>query len=333
MLKALLLSLMNPTARAIALASTPALAAMAMAQNLVPNPSFEDTVNCELPVIGIRKALNWYTANSATPDVWDSDLDRQCGFPLDSVGFPGLWYISPYQGLRHAGEYFWFGPGSSDTREYIMAQLSQPLETGAAYEVSLWVALSGTMEFAVDHIGVWFGQDSLFEPDADWLNVVPQLKLRDPGNAYLQETESWTQLRDTLVAQGGERWMVIGNFDLADSVNGISAYPEAINSYAYYYIDEVKVRPLTRPVGMEEHGLTVIQHGDGWSIVYPDEVRPTRVLVCDAMGRSVREHGPDWSQRPVSVSSAGLAPGVYILTVVGEGQRISARVIKEEGGR
>lgn len=322
MLKALLLLLMNL-----------ALAAMATAQaNLVRNGSFEDTTSCDMSVIGIRKALHWYTANSATPDVWDADLDRECGYPLDPQGFPGWWYIAPYEGLRHAGAYHWFGPGSSNTRDYIMTRLTSPLSSGMAYEVSLAVALRGTMQFAVDHIGVWLGTDSLYEPDPDWLNVNPQLKLRDPEQQYLMETEAWTQLKDTLLATGGEEWLVVGNFDVADSVDGISAFPDAINPYAYYYIDSIAVRLVESHVSIIEVELDAHWWADGLYLRWSTQERIADVRVFDTQGRVVAMKAVVPGVREAKLHSTSLAPGLYIVEVSGPYARACKRIIKEEGG-
>lgn len=322
MLKALLLLLMDL-----------ALAGMAMAQpNLVLNGSFEDTVNCELPVIGIRKASHWYTANTATPDVWDSDLERECGAPLDPTGFPGLWYIAPYDGLRHAGAYFWYGTGSSNTREYIMTRLASPLVDGASYEVSLACALSGTMRYAIDHIGVWVGMDSLYEPQPNWLNVTPQLKLHDSQQPYLAETDTWTLLKDTLVATGGEEWLVIGNFDVADSVDGITAYPDAINQYAYYYIDAVTIRLVDQISSVAEPQMIAGWQGDVLSVRWPQQLRVTELSLWDAQGRSLAVERFGIDPLVVQVHLPSLAAGIYIVQCTGPMGRLSTRLIKEEGG-
>ncbi len=322
MLKALLLLILNLALAGIATAQT----------NLVLNGSFEDTVSCDLPVIGIRKATHWYTVNTATPDVWDADLDRECGSPLDPVGFPGSWYIEPYDGLRHAGAFYWYGPGSSNTREYIMTRLDSPLQNGEQYEVSLACALSGTMKYAVDHIGIWVGMDSLFEPQPNWLNVTPQLKLRDTQQPYLAETETWTPLKDTLVANGGEQWLVIGNFDVADSVNGVNAYPNAVNAFAYYYLDAISVRLVDRPVSVVENALVGGWQGEGLWMRWPRHVELTEIIIWDAQGRRVLAEplNPKDGQALFRVPS--LATGVYIVQGNGPTGRLTTRILKEVRG-
>lgn len=310
-----------------------ALAAMATAQtNLVLNGSFEDTISCDLPVIGIRKATHWYTANLATPDVWDADLERGCGYALDPEGFPGLSYIAPFQGLRHAGGYYWYGPGSSNTRDYLLTRLAAPLQAGNQYEISLQVALRGNMRYALDHIGVWLGWDSLYEPQPNWLSVNPQLKLRDPLYPYLTRTEVWTLVKDTLVSVGGEEWLVIGNFDVADSVNGILAHPEAFNSKAYYYIDSVVVRELRSPTRVAEHRLLAGWSPQGLLVRSASGQRIGNVQLFDAQGRIIAMGALQGSSGMVELPTGAVASGLYIVRASVGGHWLTTRFIQEEGG-
>ena len=241
MLKALLLSLMKL-----------ALAAMATAQtNLVLNGSFEDTVDCTVPMASVLpKAAYWLNPTSATPDLFDCDLERECGYGMDVPYWNG--FMLSQDGLRHAGLYLWDGPGpNSLTRDYIMGELLEPLAPGVNYEVSLWYASRRPHQYGVDHIGVWFGTEAVQEATIGPMSLVPQLRLRDPDHPYLGESEVWTRLVDTLEALGGERWMVIGNFDPVGQVDGSLVNPDGLYGTCYYYVDNVVVRPL-EPNGIGE---------------------------------------------------------------------------------
>jgi hypothetical protein len=256
MLSALLLS---PAAEASAKAALTlpalALATLAVAQNLVVNGSYEDTVNCTTPTPNtLVKAVGWYNPNTATPDVWDCDLDRLCGNAMYPTGSNAPYFQLSHEGDRHAGIYLMMTPRGT-TRDYLMTKLISPMLTGAAYEVSLW-QVRRRFRYAVDHIGVWFGQDSLFEATPGWLSVSPQVRLRHPVEPYLVEGHIWQQLVDTFVAAGGERWMVIGNFDPAGTVDYIELSPDGSPvSYAYHFIDQVAVVPIAKGTGIHEAGL------------------------------------------------------------------------------
>ena len=49
-------------------------------QNLVPNGSFEDTVDCYVTTqCLLLEAVHWRNPNLATPDLYDCDTVRVCG--------------------------------------------------------------------------------------------------------------------------------------------------------------------------------------------------------------------------------------------------------------
>jgi len=319
MLKALLLSLMNL-----------ALAAMAMAQNLVPNPSFEDTVNCDMPVqCNLLRAEHWYNPNTATPDLYDCDLDRVCGSPMDLPVSQG--FMLSEDGLRHTGAYFWYGPGSSNARDYQMTKLLEPMQAGAAYEVSAWYARRRSFQRAVDHIGVWFGHDSLAQSTNSWLVVSPQVRLRDPGSEFLAEEENWTQLTDTLVANGGEEWMVIGNFDAANAVNGMVVEPNGIYPPCYYFIDNVSVRLLSE-LSVAEVLPLGWWNGSGigmrWGLFSGSMV----VSLWDTMGRLLVRSRIMMLNGQADLLLPRLMDGVYVLGFESADRWSTMVFVKGEGG-
>lgn len=317
MLKALLFSL------------TTALAAMATAQtNFVPNGSFEDTVDCyTFTQSTLLKAEHWRNPNTATPDVFDCDLERLCGIAMDptSVNNPPGYYRPAYDGERFAGSYCWFGPGSSNTREYLMVKLTGTMEPGMAYEVGLHYVMPQNCRFAVDHIGVWFGPDSLFEATPNWLSVSPQVRLREQDSPYLTAA-AWTALSDTFMAQGGERWMVIGNFDEADSVNGILINPDGLSVQSYYFMDMVHVELLGNPQGLLE--LIGGWQGSALWLRWPDGTRPDAVELFDMAGRLVLRNQAPMGEREILWDLPGLANGVYVVRVLQGMQQRTLKVIK-----
>ncbi|MBK8339249.1 MAG: T9SS type A sorting domain-containing protein [Flavobacteriales bacterium] len=304
------------------------LATMATAQNLVPNPSFEDTVDCETPTqCQLLKATHWRNPNTATPDVWDADLVRECGFPMDSTEIFG--YQAPFHGSRCSGLYFWFGPGSSDTREYLMIQLTSSLTSGSAYRVGLNYSRRDDFKWATDHIGVWLGTDSVFENTPNWLSLTPQVRLYDPNSPYLSEADLWVELADTLFAQGGEHWMIIGNFDVADSVNGIQVIPVGW-SYAYYYIDQVSLVHLGEVQALPEPLLQVQLIAGSLQIQLPFGFQAQEITVRDVSGRSVLTQPIRSASSPIQVDLEDLSAGIYVLTAVGGACGTSVRFVKEE---
>jgi len=316
MLKALLLSLISL-----------ALAAMATAQtNLVLNGSFEDTVLCTGPYQNsLLTAVGWYNPNTATPDVWDCDLDRNCGNGMFPTGSNAPYFQLSHDGDRHAGIYLMLTPNGT-SREYLMTKMTSPMLAGSAYEVSLW-QVRRRFRYAIDHIGVWFGQDSLFEATPNWLSVTPQIRLRHPESPFLLEGFVWEQLADTFVATGGEQWMVIGNFDPLGTVDFIDLSPDGSPvSYAYHFIDQVAVEPIDKETGIPLPLLNAVWQRDGLLLQWPAEFRAEQLQLFDARGRLVYAEWLPSSGGTHHVAWRPGSDGVYLVLVTGDGVRLSTRV-------
>lgn len=316
MLRALLLSLISL-----------ALAAMATAQtNLVLNGSFEDTVFCTTSTqCTLLKAEHWYNPNTATPDVWDCDLDRLCGSAMQPTGPNAPYFQLSQEGVRHAGIYLMLTPNGS-SRDYLMTKLTLPMLAGSAYEVSLW-QVRKRWRYAIDHIGVWFGQDSLFDATPNWLSVTPQIRLRHPESPYLLEGFVWEQLADTFVAAGGEQWMVIGNFDPLGAVDYIDLSPDGSPvSYAYHFIDQVAVEPIDEETGIASPQLNAAWQRDELWLQWPAEIHAEQLKLFDARGRLVHAERLAPSGQTHRVAWRPGSNGVYLVLLTGDGVRLSARV-------
>ena len=304
------------------------------AQNLVPNPSFEDTTACETPTqCTLLKATDWHNPNTATPDVWDCDLNRSCGADMEPNGPNGPAYQYARTGTRLAGVYAWYGAGSSNTREYVMCRLTTPLVGGQRYVVALWVARKRTFSLAVDHLGVWFGLDSLYEAHPNWLHVTPQVELRDPNSSYLVEDDLWTEIRDTLLAAGGERWMVVGHFAVADSVNGLVVDPNDPDTWAYYYLDDLRVEAVSGENAVsgpteQQPEIVVVPLGDGVDVRWSKGLQVVQVDLFDAGGRLVRHAVPD-ARGPEGHAHLRAVPnGFYVLRCTGPSGQVVTRFVK-----
>jgi hypothetical protein len=307
-----------------------ALAATATAQvDLIPNGSFEDTVNCNIPTqCTLLKALHWYNPTSSTPDLYDQDQDRQCGYiiPADDMV-----YMPPEDGARMAGAFFWDGPFGGPNRDYLAIKLTQALDAGASYEVRLWYARNRLFQSAIDHIGAWFGSDSLFLPTYGPINVVPQVKLRGLNSQYLMEGDVWTQLVDSFMAQGGERWMVIGNFDPQDSLHGTIADPTAPYSNCYYYLDDVALRELPL-VHVPEVDLPAVHWTiGGVAIDWNGAQGQATVEVLDAAGRLVQGRSVGFVQGHGDLPLEALLRGLYLLCLRNGQKAAVVKFVKDEG--
>ena len=326
MLNALLSSLTIQTARAIPLAVAAALAAMATAQNLVPNPSFEDTTLCGTYDPVRMTAPPWFNPSTATPDIYDNDLARQCGVVWDpadpDVQASGWQYART--GTRFAGAYQWYGANSSDTKDYFMVRLLQDLQAGKAYAVSLCYSRADGYALATDRISAYFGPDSIHVNDFRTLPFTPQVDLMDPEHEYLTDATNWTCIVDTFVANGSERYMIIGSFLDSSQVNGIDTF-SGIAPLCYYYYDDVSVVEVG-PSGIHETGLEVLPLADGSLRLNRVPGGRLHVQVADVTGRLMGGTEAIGSQGTVDVKlSEVMGQGIYVIIVWSREGRGSAR--------
>lgn len=100
---------------------------------------------------------------------------------------------------------------SHEPNEYLHVRLLEPLKPGERYAFSVFVRLmphKATNAKAQKSIGVYFGGERLDTHLPGDLWFKPQLHLKLPG----WERFSWFLLRDTLTAEGGEEFLTIGYF-------------------------------------------------------------------------------------------------------------------------
>ncbi|MEO8151372.1 MAG: T9SS type A sorting domain-containing protein [Bacteroidia bacterium] len=214
------------------------------AQNLVPNWNFEAYDTCPNSLNLLSNAIPWFPANSGTTDYFNSCFDSINGLPWSpSVDVPvnGLGVQNAKSGNGYAGlltyEY------NPNTREYLEVKLDSVLVQGLTYYVTFFISRSDSCIWAVDNLSAYFSVDSALGVGWSPLPFTPQVS-NNAGN-FLTDRINWTRIEGSFVAQGGERFITIGNFnDDANtdtlSVPGGNPTPQGFR-HSYYYVDDVCV--------------------------------------------------------------------------------------------
>jgi hypothetical protein len=111
--------------------------------NLIPNPSFEDTVFCPTANGQMGAVQNWDKPITGSPTTGTSDYYHLCG----------NFSIPSNTGNAYAGfiTYINFIPNA---REYVQVQLNSPLVAGQCYEASMYLALESGSGYYHDSIGM-----------------------------------------------------------------------------------------------------------------------------------------------------------------------------------
>ncbi len=216
------------------------------AQNLVPNGDFEQYSNCPLRFGQIDSLLYWF--NPCIPPYGgsgtlsgSSDYYNACN---DTAGINVPDALYGYQ-LAHsdsgyAGLISYYS-GISNFREYIEVPLTSSLIANNCYYFEMYVSLANISGYTADTIGAYFSDTivaNLHSHLPFYFN--PQVK---NTTGLIVDTLNWTLINGTFIANGGESYLIIGNFndDQQTNIFGVSGW----TYMAYFYIDDVLLTPCT----------------------------------------------------------------------------------------
>lgn len=237
-----------------------------LAQNLVQNPSFENTSACPLVPSELTKAFNWddLNTNVGGDSCSSPDLYATCSWTIGGVNSPAalLGYQNSRTGTHHAGIIVESRPliisscppaaGSVDNyREYLGGELSAPLVAGQSYCVQMYVNLATRSGWGIDKLGFYFynsassiAKDFCASPAPIIIPTNDPKLLMTSGTPFM-DTVNWVLVNWNYVAQGGENRFAIGNFFASNTQSRIGNDCAASNlqggTYSYYFIDDVSV--------------------------------------------------------------------------------------------
>ena len=221
------------------------------AQNLVPNPSFEDTtISCAQWLSNPYPPGNvayWFNPTGGTPDYFNA---ASCGGTPNGIGFQ-----FPYSGNAVIGIGAYIIPSMND-REYVACTLTQPLEASKKYCVSFFVSLADRSRYAIDGMGALLTADTATCVGYCLLPFTPQIS-NQTGN-ILSDTVNWMLISGGLTASGGEKIITIGNFK-ADSDLTIINTGQVSNVSGYYYIDNISVIEMTCDTANAGNDVTICE--------------------------------------------------------------------------
>lgn len=208
------------------------------AQNLAPNPSFENYTQCPHERHGVWYgwAYDWFCPTNGTVDLFNACADGGVvGIPNNEFG-----YQNAHTGLGYIGMYTRFN--SIDYREYVTALLTDTLVAGHWYTVQFYVSRAET-GCSTKQIGAFFSAEPPSSPTTDPLMEHPQVFTH---YGFLSDTMSWMEVNGCFMANGDELYITIGNYQY-DVDNPYEFGCSETGSFSYYYIDDVSVTESAPP--------------------------------------------------------------------------------------
>lgn len=205
--------------------------------NLVPNPSFEKLSSKPKTVGELNKAVPWVSPTAGTADVfYKGAKDPLIGAPDNQLGSQ-----MARTGDNYAGAIF-FKNKEDNSREYLQIELTQELEADEVYCFDMYVSLAELSKYAIDRIGVYFSDKKI--SFNNWAPIAVKPQVENGEKRIISNTDEWTLVCGQYKANGGEKFITIGNFypNIETNVEKVKK-PSTIKGnqteYAYYYIDDV----------------------------------------------------------------------------------------------
>jgi hypothetical protein len=295
------------------------------AQNLVPNPSFEQYTLCPSYQGQVNRLLNWYDPNQGSSDFLATcATNAMVAVPYNFVGTQNARTGNNYAGF---GSFPWtYGGLYPMLCEYLQVQLIQPLIANKTYYVSFYVSLADSSEYYTQSIAASFGDTAIHINHPYQLHLPPHITANNP----LNDTMSWQKIDGYYHAHGGEQFLTIGYLNddttIIDTIKFQNILPGGIcDTGAYYYIDDVLVidSALTGIVeNIEQHIETqnfILNEQNNYTFCCNDFEHESVLIEIDNLyGKSVirRMYSAENINRCIPLDF--LESGMYVYTITTE---------------
>ena len=217
------------------------------AQNIVPNPSFEDTIQSPNGDPGVKE----WQSNIGSPDYLTSfylpPFDSLFGTPSNVRGFQ-----VPKDGEAYFG-ILCYDQSRVNTREYLQTPLLQKLKINSTYKVEFWISLADSFHYAIsmNDIGIAFRNSIIPNNNDHLVREIPYLNADSSWSSI--DKINWQKFELTFTATDSNSVMLIGCFEEDQNINPIlvgsgGSNSNMINS-SFYFIDDISISEI---VGIQE---------------------------------------------------------------------------------
>jgi len=226
----------------VALLSLPAMASAQNNENLVDNGGFESTTGKIKKPGQIDLATGWKSPTGARADVFLSDSKEP------AIGAPANVYgnEAPKEGENYAG-FLAYSYGNKVPRTYVLAKLKTPLKKDVKYCVQFYVSLADGSKYAVNQIGMNINKKEY--STAEKSAIIDETQVQHTDNKIFNAMYGWELICATYVAEGGEKYITIGNFTSDENTKNErnkkgDDWKGTQIIAAYYYVDDISVKML-----------------------------------------------------------------------------------------
>lgn len=293
------------------------------AQNLVPNPSFEEYTVCPSNQFQIDYAAGGWTTIGISPDYFNA-----CCI-TDTVDVPGN--MAGYQWAADGDAYMGLGFFPRDGgEEFLQVKLTDALVPGQLVHLSIRLAAGGfsTLGFtspilAASGIGMHFSVSPL-----EYMTSLGQFEFNEAAlhmHQILQDTADWISLSGTYVPDSAYEYLQIGNFFNDSLCESVVLDPTGDTYFAYAFLDEVcvSVAPNVCNLGTgfeEVHWTSEVLLSSVFSDVITLDLRGLKwgeydLTLFNALGRLCWRQVLPAGDGPFSIAANHWANGPYLMRI------------------
>lgn len=289
----------------------------ALSQNLVMNPSFEDTTTTNYNAI-YPICEYWYNPNSATSDYASPYWQELCcngglllNPPLTILGFQNALDGSAYIALD-------LYESTSNAKEYAQGFLTEPLIAGEQYCLEIWLNLSDSTGLTTCDFQVCFTSDNVNDSTTGSSLGLTNCVEFDISNI---DTSDWTLFAGNYTAQGGEQFVYLGSntpneqLECAQTFNSNSQ----IWNTAYVFVDMLSVfadedciNSIQQPWQAPMFSIGPNPFADRLTIAFAS-YSSKKIMLFDMLGREVLSFSN--RENVIHLNLETIANGNYILFV------------------
>lgn len=292
--------------------------------NLVPNPSFENIVQCPFS-FGLEAYTSDWKSARASPDYFNSCATTWiAGVPSNDLG---------YQQANSGNAYIGLLTYRSDTSIYTEAasvQLLAPLIIGQTYYVSFKLSLAleyttGSMA-ATNKIGVQFSKTSYSSSSPMPVNNYAHVWT----DSIISDSLNWKTIQGAFVADSNYTHLSLGNFFDKQYVDSIIYGP---TFGAYYYFDDICVSSnpnycytLTK---INEYNINkaLLIYPNPTStnlhIEFLDQSKITKVILSNQFGNAIIQN----SNFGGALDLKDLPNGLYFIEIISDGKNYYDKIV------
>jgi OOP family OmpA-OmpF porin len=210
--------------------------------SLLHDGGFEDKKFCpgDYNNQRLRTLSHWDQPTAGTSDHFVS-CSARAGVPLNRFGDEPALEGDAYGGLVLFSRSKW------RYREYLSTEFKRALAPGEWVCASAWLSSADKAGIVSDGFGIHLSEKAL-TGDRDFiLDAKPQME--NPSGHFIEVSDGWIKLSDAVQAEGGERWLTMGNFQSKGSsrIAASADAPKDASDWAYVYVDGVELVPVDSP--------------------------------------------------------------------------------------